>query len=133
VDFGFKRIGLAVGESEFGVVTPRPTILAAGALKKDAVAIHSLAKKEEANAIVLGLPIEPDGQEGRMARICRNLGQLLVDAGATVHFVDETLTSVEAESAMAEAGLKASDRRKLRDGEAAARILERFMAERGAV
>ena len=46
--------------------------------------------------------------------------------GKSVALVDESLTSVGAEEHLREMGLKASERRKLRDGEAAARILERY-------
>lgn len=126
VDFGFSRIGIAVGESEPRVVSPRPSFAAAGALKRDAVAIGELAKREEAQAIILGLPLK-DGEEERMARICRMLAGHLEDLGFTVHLVDETLSSVEAENVLFEAGLKASQRRKARDGEAACRIIERYL------
>jgi putative Holliday junction resolvase len=130
VDFGFKRIGLAVTDSAVGMPTLKPTIDAAGSLKKDAARLVEIAIKEQADAIVLGLPVQEDGEEGRMARICRTLGQHLAEAGLTVHFVDETLTSVAAEEALLSTGMKASQRRKLRDGEAAARILERYLNEK---
>lgn len=127
VDFGFKRIGLAVGDSETGFTTPCLPLPAAGALKRDAEAIHQQARKEQANAIVLGYPLGDEGEAGRMARIARTLKEHLEALGHQVHLVDESLTSVEAESAMLEAGLKASVRKKHRDGEAACRILERYM------
>jgi len=127
IDFGFKRIGVAVAETEVGIVTPRTSIMASGALKRDAEAILALARREEVSAIVLGLPVEESGEEGRMARICRTLGDHMAGRGIPVHFVDESLTSVQAESALRQEGLKASQRRKLRDGEAAALILERYL------
>jgi putative Holliday junction resolvase len=123
VDFGFKRIGLAVGEASFGIFDPRPTLNASGTLARDADALKSLA------AIVLGLPLEESGEEGRMARICRQLGGLLTERGLTVHYVDERFTSREADDELYADGLKASQRRKHRDGEAARRILERFLQE----
>ena len=129
VDFGFKRIGLAVTDTLVGLPTIRPTIDAAGSLKKDAARLSEIARKERADAVVLGLPLE-EGVEGRMARICRSLGALLSqDHGWSVHYTDESLTSVGAETALFEAGLKASQRKKVRDGEAAARILERYLRE----
>lgn len=127
IDFGFKRIGVAIAETEVGIVTPRPPLSASGALKKDAELLAAYAKREEAAAIVLGLPIEESGVEGRMARICRTLAQHLEGNGITVHLVDESMTSVHADGALRDEGLKASQRRKLRDGEAAALILERYL------
>ena len=126
IDFGFKRIGVAVGESEFGIVNPRPVMLASGALKTDAATIARLARTEEVDAIALGLPIEESGEEGRMARICRTLAGHLEALGETVHLVNEIYSSREAENLLAEAGVKVGQRKALRDGEAASVILERY-------
>ncbi len=127
IDFGFKRIGVAVAETEVGIVTPRPPMTASGALKRDAEAISAMAKREEVSAVIIGLPVEESGEEGRMARICRTLGDHIAGNGITVHLVDESMTSVQADGTLRQDGLKASQRRKLRDGEAAALILERYL------
>lgn len=127
VDWGGKRIGIAVAETEPFALGVRPALSASGKLKVDANAIFAKFKQEEATAIVLGLPIEEDGGEGKMARIIRQLAGHLEGMGAIVHLVDESFTSVEAESVLMETAMKASERRKARDGEAAARILDRFV------
>lgn len=127
VDFGFKRIGLAVAETDVRIASPRPGMAASGTLRKDAETICRFAKSEEAQEVVLGYPLGDEGEAGRMARIARTLAGHLEQLGCRVHLVDESLTSVQAESTMAEAGMKASDRRKRRDSEAACLILERFM------
>ncbi len=129
VDFGGKRIGLAVGESEYGVTTARPNLAASGTLAKDAEAIARKAAEEGAEAVVVGLPVEPDGAEGRMARICRQLADRLRERGVEVNMVDERMTSAEAESDLAAAGMKGSVRKRTIDGEAARRILERWFSE----
>jgi len=131
VDFGFKRIGLAIAEAEHGVVTPRPFLEATGKLVTDAERLVEIGRAEDVDRIVLGLPLD-DGEEGRMARICRILAGHIRDGGFAVDLVDETLTSVEADARIldsAERRLKASQRRKLKDGEAARLILERYLAE----
>jgi putative Holliday junction resolvase len=135
VDFGFKKIGIAIGETEFKIASPRPTLSATGALAKDALAIAALAKKEEVELVVVGLPVELSGQEGKMARICRNLGAQLTALGMRVEFVDESYTSVEADSILAEARVAVSNEGSRKKppslgadthGEAAMLILERF-------
>lgn len=128
VDWGSKRIGLAIAESEHGIVSPRSNLTPTGTLKLDAQNILEVAKREQAVQIVLGLPIEPGGEEGKMARLVRQLAGN-IEGVLPVAFVDETLTSVEAIGAMAEAGLKASERRKKVDAEAACRILERYLEQ----
>ena len=127
IDFGFKRIGVAIAETEVGIVTPRAAMTASGTLKRDAEAISILAKREEVDAVVLGLPVEESGAEGKMARICRTLAEHISSHGFLVHMVDESMTSVEADGTLRQEGLKASQRRRLRDGEAAALILERYL------
>lgn len=126
IDFGFARIGAAVTESSVGLPSALPAMSASGKLKNDALALAQLAKRQEAEMVVLGLPLE-HGEEGRMARIVRQLGGHLNDLGIVVEYVDETLSSVEAEESLRDAGMKASQRKRARDGEAACRILERYL------
>ncbi len=127
MDFGFKRIGLAIAESEFGIITPKPTIEAMGTLKRDAENISQVAKKELADILVLGLPVEEDGNHGKMTRVCQTVAGLLREHGWTVEMVDERYSSIEAETALRQEDLRASQRRKLRDGESARILLERYL------
>lgn len=126
VDYGFARIGLAVGESEPKIASPRPALAAAGSLKKDAAALHSVAQRERVDLVVVGIPVQDEEGDGRMARICRTVAENLRELGLTVETVDEAMTSVEADANLREMGLKASERRRHRDGEAACRILDRW-------
>lgn len=126
VDLGKKRIGIAVGESQPQVISTRPALTACGVLKLDAESVNKIAKREEVDHIVVGLPLE-EGEEGRMASVCRKFGEILTQLGWSVKYADETLTSVQANANMAQLDMKASLRKKLRDGEAAALILERFL------
>ncbi len=130
VDFGGARIGLAVGSLEGGFPRALPSIAASGTLARDAAAIAAAAKKESAELIIIGLPLNEDG-ETKMSRVCRKFGEKVAELDLPVEFVDEALTSYESESVMKEAGLKGSQIRKKVDGEAAIRILERWRAERG--
>jgi putative Holliday junction resolvase len=127
VDFGSKRIGLALGVDEPEVVTPRPSISPTGTLAKDAAALAEIAAREQVDAIVVGIPENAD--DGRMARICRTLAGHIREFGYVVHEVDESLTSVEAEDALRSANIRAALRRRLKDGEAACRIIERYFGE----
>jgi putative holliday junction resolvase len=129
VDFGFKRIGIAIVDSESRLPSPRPTLSASGKLKSDAVALGQIAAKEYADIIVLGLPLEPDGTEGRLARICRQLAGHLSELGKPVHLTDERLSSIEAQDWLFGEDLKASQRKKRLDSEAACIILERYLNE----
>ena len=126
IDFGFARIGAAVTDDAVGLPSALPALGASGKLRVDADAIAALARRQEAGKVVLGLPLE-GGEEGRMARVMRQLGGHLEGAGLVVDYVDETLTSVEAEASLRGTDLKASQRKRARDGEAACLILERYL------
>jgi len=127
VDLGRIRIGIAVGETEFAVATPRPAIAASGTLAKDAVAISTIAKSEQVERIVVGQPLNEE--DNRMARVCGMLAEELEKLGWHVSLVDESFSSVQAEASLRESELKGSQRKRLRDGAAAAIILDRFFDE----
>lgn len=125
VDFGGKRIGLAVGETEHEIASPRPAIEATGTLRLDAVNLAELAKKEAAEQVVVGLPLI-EGEETKMSRICRMLGAEIEKLGFTVAYVDESLTSMTAESNLGKQGWTSGTVKKHLDSESACQILERF-------
>lgn len=129
VDFGSVRIGIAVGVDAPLATTPRNAIAPLGSLAKDAAQLAAIAKREAVDVVVVGVP--ENEADPRMARICRTLSQNLRDLGVTVAEVDESLSSVAAETRLLATGdLTAAQRRKRRDGEAACILLERFFAEK---
>lgn len=130
VDFGSKRIGLAVGDSDLRLASPLETLAASGSLQRDARAIDEVARREEAGALVVGLPLDERGESTAMSRVCAQLAERLEELKWTVHTQDESMSSIQAE-----AGLvydKASQRRRRRDAAAACVILERFFDAQGA-
>lgn len=128
IDFGGARIGLAVMSTDYPHPRPLPPLAATGTLAKDAVLLAAAAKKEEAKTVALGLPLAA-GEETKMSKICRKLGQELEKQGLDVRYVNEEFTSFEAEEEMRAAGMKGSQIRKAVDGEAASRILLRLLGE----
>lgn len=129
IDFGRVRIGIAVAETSAKVVGLRKPIPASGTLLKDVQAITDLARAEEAEALVVGVPLGVEGS--KQTAICQRIAGMLRDAGWTVHEVDESLTSVESNGALFEQGLTAAQRKKEVDSYAASLILERFMHGNG--
>lgn len=129
VDLGSARIGLASGETEGQIAGPLKTLRAEGNLKKDACQVFEAAKNENAEAIVVGVPKMGDESMSRQAQICERFAEILRELGAVVYTVDESLSTIEAESGLMGTGQKAARRRKVRDAAAASIILERFFAE----
>ncbi|MER3413262.1 MAG: Holliday junction resolvase RuvX [Armatimonadota bacterium] len=125
VDYGLKRIGLAVGESEVGMAFPRRLLLSKGSVKADAAALAAIVQQESFDAVVLGLPLTASGDEGEQAAICRRLANALENLGVRVHLVDERMTTQSAQQALG--GTKASIRKGLVDSEAARQITQSFL------
>ena len=99
LDVGDVRIGVAVSDLMGLTANPRETYVR----KKDDIAADiayfcEYAKKEDADAFVLGLPKNMDGTEGPRAEVTRQFGDMLAAAsGLPVIYQDERLTTVSAE------------------------------------
>ncbi len=95
VDWGTRRVGVAISDPTGLVARPLPTLSVRGARDAEARVIET-ARREEADLIVLGLPLNFDGSPGDSAARARALGEALESAGFTVDYVDERLSSEEA-------------------------------------
>jgi putative Holliday junction resolvase len=97
IDYGRTRIGLAAADPTATIVSPIGYIINKGA-KKNLAALADICKKHDIGAVVLGLPLLPDGTEGDMAQLVRSFGESLsAGLGLPVSYQDERLTSVAAE------------------------------------
>lgn len=133
LDVGDVRIGVAVSDLLGITANPRETYVR----KKDNVAYDvayfcDYARREDADAFVLGLPKNMDGSEGERARITREFGDMLKDAsGLPVYYQDERLTTVSAERLLIEADVRRDKRKQVIDKVAATIILQSFLDSRG--
>jgi putative pre-16S rRNA nuclease len=128
VDFGLRRIGLALSDEGQQLASPLR------ALRIDAVAaapgaVASAAREVDAGAVVVGAPLGLEGEEGRieLRRVKRFAQALRRATGLPVHLVDESLSSREAEDASGGRG-RARDDDSLHAA-AAAVILQRWLDE----
>jgi putative pre-16S rRNA nuclease len=132
VDFGEKRIGLAVSDETGRVVVPVGMVPRTSDAQA-AAAVTAAAQEREVARIVVGHPVNADGSEGAWARRVRNFARRLGEAsGLPVDLHGEGLTTAAAESDLLEAGLGPGRRRAARDAEAAAILLRDYFFERGA-
>lgn len=95
IDFGTKRIGLAMSDAGGQYATPHD-VLPNG---PEAIArIAALCKEEGVERIVLGLPLNMDGTISWMTKVCLEVGGKLTAAtGLPLVYVDERLSSFQAE------------------------------------
>ncbi|MGH3056261.1 MAG: Holliday junction resolvase RuvX, partial [Gaiellaceae bacterium] len=97
-DFGLQRIGVAVGEPELGTAHPLPA-LAARTQPGRMTAIERLLKEWNPALLVIGRPLGDDGAAHEMTRRAERFArQLNGRFGLPVRLVDESYSSVEAES-----------------------------------
>jgi putative Holliday junction resolvase len=125
-DFGLRRIGVAVGNSETRLAQALTTIDAEDNARRFA-AIEALIAEWHPARLVVGLPLALDGAEHELTRRCRRFAQQLHGRfGLPVHFADERLSSVEAEVSLRETGLDWRQRRQRIDAVAAQTILQHY-------
>ena len=125
LDPGTRTIGVAVSDSRLMLASPLTTIKRTK-FSKDAEALRRLARERDAGAMVIGLPLEMDGTEGRRAQAAREFGRILGDALALpVLYQDERLSTAAVERTLiGEADLSRGKRAEVVDRAAAAYILQ---------
>jgi len=128
VDFGLRRIGLALSDEEARLASPLRAIRIDAAAAAPGV-VASAAREVEAGAVVVGAPLGLEGEEGRveLRRVKRFAQALRRATGLAVHLVDESLSSREAEEAVGTAGRRRDD--DSLHAAAAAVILQRWLDE----
>ncbi len=130
VDYGERRVGLAVSDPSGTIAQPLPTLKRRAGKRPPVQAIADLAREWQVEAIVVGLPLTLAGDESDWTRETRAFAQKLAERTALpLHFVDERMTSVRAERAVRSLGLRRTDREdKTRvDAAAAVLILQAFL------
>ena len=127
LDVGTKTIGIARVQAGARLVSPHSTLSRKG-VRKDVARLLTICTEQSATEVVVGLPYELDGTEGRSARLARQIGDALAEAtGLPVHYQDERYSTVEASRRLQEAGHSARDQRSIIDQAAAAVILEDWL------
>jgi putative Holliday junction resolvase len=127
IDFGEKRIGLAICDRSRRLATPYG-IYERRSEKLDAEYFRSLVAQEGIVGFVVGLPIHADGQESRQSSQARQFGEWLERiTGCPVCFIDERYTSQQADSLMRQLRLTLAQKKKRRDMIAAQIILSTYL------
>ncbi len=129
LDVGTRTIGIARVEVGSSLVSPHSTLSRKG-VRKDVIRLQALCEELVAEAVVVGLPFEKDGGEGRSARLARQVGDALGEATELpIHYQDERYSTVEASRRLREAGHSAKAQRSIIDQAAAAVILEDWLRD----
>ena len=127
LDLGTKRIGVAVSDGLGLTAQPYGTVDRHGG-RRDMDAIAQLLMKLEADRIVLGLPINLEGENGDAARRAQDFAEKLrTTLQVPVDLIDERFSTVEAEQVLLEANVSRARRKDIIDKLAATIILQRWL------
>ena len=133
LDVGDVRIGVAVCDSLEIAAFPVGVVRRVGSLKRDVAAVAALATEQEAEGVVVGLPLSLNGEVGPQAQKTQGFAKALANVfPMPVVLWDESLSSVEAEELLIAQGVSRAKRRERIDQTAAALILESYLAHRRA-
>jgi putative Holliday junction resolvase len=136
IDYGERRLGLAVSDEAGGFAFPAGSLERRG-LKRDLAALRALAQERGVASVVVGLPLHLDGREGPEARAARAFAAAVGEAtGLPVETFDERWTTREAERSLRDQGLvgrRGRGRKKVVDEVAATLILRAWLARREAL
>ena len=130
LDYGSKTVGVAISDPLMVIAQPLETIVRKeeNKLRKTLARISALCEEYEVETIVLGLPCNMDGSEGDRARKSREFGAMLESrTGIRPVFVDERLTTVEADEILEESRVAKEERKRVIDQLAACIILKEYM------
>ena len=127
VDFGTKRVGLAVSDIEQRIAAPLETWERHGKAV-DAAYISSLTEEHRIAGFIVGLPVHMSGDESGKSREARKFGDWLQRVtGLPVRHHDERYSTVKADAVMLEAGLSRGKRKARVDRMAAQFILQDYL------
>lgn len=130
LDVGRKRIGVAgcdgTGLIAFGIGT-----IARRSFRQDLADLRQVVEERQVDTLVVGLPYSMDGSLGYQARQVQKFATAIAkELKVTLEYVDERLTSFQAEQMMQAEGMSPSRNKALIDQKAAAIILQQWLDQR---
>jgi putative holliday junction resolvase len=132
LDVGTKRIGIA-GCDGTGLIATGLTTLERRSFQQDVEQFRDLVQQRQVQVLVVGLPYTMDGSIGSQAKQVQKFAARLSQAlGLPIEYIDERLTSVQAEQLLHAERRSPSRHKGVIDRKAAAIILQQWLDERRA-
>lgn len=130
LDIGSKRIGVA-GCDATGLIATGLTTIERTSFDQDVAQLRRIVEERQVQVLVAGLPYLMNGQIGFQARQVQKFAKRLATAlKLPLEFMDERLTSFEAEQMLIAERRSPSRHKSLIDRKAAALILQQWLDER---
>lgn len=130
LDVGRRRIGVA-GCDGLGLLATELTTVQRATFAQDVAQFQSLVRDRDVQRLVVGLPYCMDGSIGQQAEKVKRYAERLAAAlDLPLEYVDERLTSVEAETQLKAQKVSVMRNKARVDRKAAAIILQRWLDTR---
>ena len=127
IDYGDKRIGVAMTDALCIISSPYE-VFENRSEEQSLQHLNKLIKEFNVDEVAMGLPLNMDGSEGERAKIHREFGEKLASlSGIKVEYVDERLTSAEAEEILIQSKVRREKRKELIDKISAQIILQTYL------
>lgn len=130
LDIGHRRIGVA-GCDRLGMLVTELTTLKQTSFTAVIEALKRLIAERQVTLLVVGMPYTMDGEKGNQAKRVQSFAERLSSVlQLPVEYVDERLTSFQAEQMLLAEGISPSRNKGLIDRKAAAIILQQWLDQR---
>jgi putative Holliday junction resolvase len=128
IDFGLKRLGVAISDESQTIATSLGVVLAGKTSSETIKNVLDKLKPYSLERIILGNPIHMNGQIGFLADEVKHF-QILLQQSVTceVTLFDERLSSVQAERALKEGGMRRKKRAQVIDAVSAVILLQCYL------
>jgi putative Holliday junction resolvase len=127
IDFGTRRIGLALSDPTGTLASPLPFLENTG-LSEVAVKIKELVQGHGIQTVVVGMPRNMDGTYGPAAQKVREfIAQIQPHLSAKIISLDERLTTAQASRDLSQMGLSQKELRKKVDSSSACLMVQQFL------
>ena len=130
LDVGHRRIGVA-GCDRLGMLVTELKTLKNSSFSAVVEALRDLIEERQVTLLVVGMPYTMSGEKGKQAKRVQSFAERLSSAlQLPVEYVDERLTSFQAEQMLLAEGIAPSRNKGLIDRKAAAIILQQWLDQR---
>jgi len=127
VDFGTKRVGIAVSDA-LGIAASAVLVIEETDPGIAAKRVAAIAKEKDAKVLVVGMPVNMDGSEHTSWPRVREFAEKCARfSGLPVEYVDERLTTKQAERHLWDAGLAQKGRKARVDMVATELLLQNWL------
>ena len=127
LDYDDARIGIAFSDLLGLTANPHSVLISKG-IDFDIAYLSNLAKQNNVNLIVIGMPYSMDGSENERTAVTKDFGKkLALASNIKVEYEDERLSSYEAEEILRKRKVEPLKRKKYLDMLSAAIILEDYL------